>query len=87
MKNPLVAYALIRLTVFAGALAVLLLVGFNGIYATFIATALAFVFSMFLLRKPREEAAKNIYSKVNREKLEGIVDSDTIAEDEALDKK
>ena len=81
MKNPLVAYALARIGVFAVALAALLLIGFEGLYATFIATALAFAFSLVFLRKQRESASEDLYSKIKRESEQGIRDKDTEAED------
>ena len=86
MKNPLVAYALARIGVFAVALAALLLLGFEGIYATCIATALAFAFSLIFLRNQRESASDDLSSKVNRDAEQGIRDKDTDAEDGNLDK-
>jgi hypothetical protein len=81
MNNPLVAYALARIGVFAVSLAALLLLGFNGLYATCIATAVAFAFSLVFLRKQRETAAKDLYGKVKRDAEQGIRDKDTEAED------
>jgi hypothetical protein len=81
MKNPLVAYALARIGVFAVSLTALLLLGFNGFYATCIATAVAFAFSLVFLRKQRETAASDLYSKVKRDAEQGIRDKDTEAED------
>jgi len=86
MKNPLVAYALARIGVFAVALAALLLIGFDGLYATCIATAVAFAFSLVFLRKQRETAAEDLYKKVKRDAEQGIRDKDTEAEDSALEK-
>ena len=81
MKNPLVAFALARIGVFAAVLAVLLIIGFNGLYATCIATAVAFAFSLVFLRRQRETAAADLYSKVKRDAEQGIRDKDTEAED------
>ena len=86
MKNPLVAYALARIGVFAVALAALLLIGFDGLYATCIATAVSFAFSLVFLRKQRETAAEDLYKKVKRDADQGIRDKDTEAEDSALEK-
>ena len=81
MKNPLVAYALARIGVFAVTLTGLMLLRFNGLYATCIATVVAFAFSLVFLRKQRETAAADLYSKVKRDAEQGIRDKDTDAED------
>ena len=86
MKNPLVTYALARIGVFGVTLAVLLLLNFNGLYATCIATIVAFAFSLIFLSKQRETAATDLYNKVNRQDQQGIRDKDTDAEDGNLDK-
>ena len=87
MKNALVAYALIRIGIFAVILAVLLIIGFNPIYSTLVAAALAFAISLFFLSKLREEASKSVYQRIKRDSTEGIKDADTNVEDAILDKK
>jgi len=84
MKNPLVSYALARIGVFAITLAGLLLLRFNGFYATCIATVVAFAFSLVFLRKQRETAAKDLFAKTKRDADEGMRDKDTDAEDGEL---
>ncbi len=86
MKNPLVVYALARIGVFGISLAALLLLGFDGIYATCVATAVAFAFSLIFLRKQRETAAKDLYGKAKRDAEQGMRDKDTDAEDIRLEK-
>jgi F0F1-type ATP synthase membrane subunit b/b' len=87
MKNPLVAYALIRIGIFAAILTVFLVLRFNPIYATLVAAALAFAISLVFLSKLREEASKSVYQRIKRESAEGIKDADTETEDAILDKK
>jgi hypothetical protein len=87
MKNPLVAYAVIRIGIFAAILTVLLAVGFNPIYSTLVAAALAFAISLVFLSKLREEASKSVYRRIKRDATEGIKDADTDVEDKILDSK
>ncbi len=87
MKNPLVTYALIRIGMFAAFLTVFLIVGFNPIYSTLVAAALAFSISLIFLSKMRDEASKSVYNRIKRESAEGIKDADTEIEDSILDKK
>jgi hypothetical protein len=87
MKNPLVAYALIRIGMFALILTVLLVIGFNPIYSTLVAAALAFAISLVFLSKLRDEASKSVYNRVKRDSTEGIRDADTDTEDQILDSK
>jgi hypothetical protein len=87
MKNPLVSYALIRIGMFALILTVLLVIGFNPIYSTLVAAALAFAISLVFLSKLRDEASKSVYKRVKRDSTEGIRDADTDTEDQILDSK
>lgn len=87
MKNPLVAYALIRIGIFAAILSIFLVLRFNPIYATLVAAALAFAISLVFLSKLRDEASKSVYQRIKRESAEGIKDADTETEDAILDKK
>jgi len=87
MKNPVVAYALARIGVFAGILTVLLLLGFNGIYSTFIAAALALAISLLFMGKLRDAASSKVYARVKRDKEEGIEDADSDLENAVLDAK
>ena len=87
MKNPLVAYALIRIGLFALILTVLLVIGFNPIYSTLVAAALAFAISLVFLSKLRDEASKSVYNRIKRDSTEGMRDADTDTEDQILDSK
>ena len=64
MKNPVLAYALARLGIFAGILAILLVLQFPPIVAVIIASMLAFSFSLIFLRKLREASSAKIYDSV-----------------------
>ena len=66
MKNPLLVYTLARIGVFAGVLAILLVLGFAPIVATVIATMLSFSFSLIFLRKPREASSVMIAERLNK---------------------
>jgi phosphate/sulfate permease len=66
MKNPLLVYTLARIGVFAGVLAILLVLGFAPIVATVIATMLSFSFSLIFLRKPREASSAMIAERLNK---------------------
>lgn len=81
MKNPIVIYSLIRLGIFAVILAVLLWIGFDGIYSTFIAAALALAISLFFFDKQRNAASAKLYEKMNQKDQR---DKDSAIEDETL---
>lgn len=66
MKNPLLVYSLARIGVFAGVLAILLVIGFAPIVATVIATMLSFSFSLIFLRKPREASSALIAESLKK---------------------
>lgn len=68
MKNPLLAYTLARIGVFAGILAVLLLLNFNPYLAVIFATMLSFSFSLIFLRKLREASSTKVYESVTSKK-------------------
>jgi protein-S-isoprenylcysteine O-methyltransferase Ste14 len=68
MKNPILVYALARLGVFATLLTILLLVGFEPIWATVFATMLSFSFSLIFLRKWREASSAKIADSITKPK-------------------
>lgn len=68
MKNPLVAYTLARIGVFAAFLTVLLLLNFNPYIAVAFATMLSFSFSLVFLRKLREASSAKLYDSVTSKK-------------------
>ncbi len=86
MKNPWLLYTLARIGVFAGILAVLLLIGFNGYYSVAIAAVLSLAFSLIFLNKQRAALSKSIYERVQKNKTEGIEDAESDLENELLDR-
>ena len=68
MKNPLIAYSLARLGVFAAVLALLLILQFPWFWATLFAAMLSFAFSLIFLRKAREASSAKLYDAVHKPK-------------------
>jgi hypothetical protein len=68
MKNPLIAYSLARLGVFAAILALFLILQFPWLWATLFAAMLSFAFSLIFLRKQREASSAIIYDAVHKPK-------------------
>ena len=79
MKNPWLAYTLLRLGTFVVILAILLAVQFDPFYATFIAAVLALAISLIFFNKQRDKVSKAIYEKRHAER-----DKDSKTEDELL---
>ena len=86
MKNPWLLYTFARIGVFAGILAVLLVIGFNGYYSVAIAAVLSLSFSLIFLNKQRAALSKSIYERVQKNKTEGIEDAESDLENELLDR-
>ena len=79
MKNPWLAYTLLRIGSFAVILAILLALQFDPFYATFIAAILALAISLIFFNKQRDEVSKSIYEKRHAER-----DTDSKTEDDLL---
>jgi hypothetical protein len=80
VKNPWLAYTLLRLGTFVAILAILLILRFDPFYSTFIAAVLALAISLIFFNKQRGEISKSIYEKRHAER-----DSDSKTEDSFLD--
>ena len=80
MKNPWLAYILLRVGTFVVLLAILLTLQFDPFYATFIAAVLALAISLIFFNKQRDAVSKSIYEKRHAER-----DSDSKTEDNLLD--
>ena len=76
MKNPWLVYAAIRLGIFAGILAIMLLLQFDAFFAALIAAVVSLAISIMFLGKQRSAVSEAIY-KARQNKA----DRDTIAED------
>lgn len=80
-----VSYSVYRVLLFAAPLAILLLLGLKGWIAAVIAALIGMSLSLILLRKPRENVARDLYAARHREKA--LVHEDAELEDAALDRE
>lgn len=82
-------YSLARVAVFAGVLTVLLLIGFEWLWAALLATVIAFCVSFILLRGPREAAAQEFAAlrprRTSDERAEDAADDADAAVDRPAD--
>ena len=76
MKNPWLLYVTIRVGIFAGILAIMLLLQFDAFFAALIAAVLSLAISILFLGKQRSAVSEAIY-KARQSKA----DRDTVAED------
>jgi L-lactate permease len=82
--RPWIKYLLVRLGIFAIALALLLVFQVDPFLATIIAAVASFVISYIFFRGMRDAVAAEFKSR--NEKPEPVKNVDTVAEDEALDR-
>lgn len=85
MKNPWITYGLTRIGLYFGFLALLLLIGFDGIFSAVIAGVLALAVSLVFLQKQRDRLSTDIYSRFRRDDLAGVPDNDADHENQLLD--
>jgi cell division protein FtsL len=76
MKNPWLVYAAVRVGIFAGILAIMLLLQFDAFFAALIAAVLSLAISILFLGKQRSAVSEAIYKA---RQIKG--DKDTEAED------
>lgn len=81
MKNPWINYIAARIGIFAGILAVMLVVGFDPFYSALISAVLSLAISLLFLGKQRSALSEAIYKFSQRKH-----DRDSVAEDAAVDK-
>ncbi|MHB1170975.1 MAG: DUF4229 domain-containing protein [Lacisediminihabitans sp.] len=81
-SRPWVVYSVIRIVLFAAALALLLLVGVNPWIATIAAAVIGLCVSFIFFRGKRDDLAKNIYERRHTDQR----DDDNDIENEALDR-
>jgi L-lactate permease len=79
VKNPWLAYALLRIGTFAVLLTIMLVLQFDPFYAAFISAILALAISLIFFNKQRDAVSKSIYEKRHTER-----DSDSKTEDDLL---
>jgi hypothetical protein len=85
MKNPWIVFIAARLGLFAGFLAIFLVLGFDWLYSTLVSAALALAVSLVFLQKQRDELSKEIYKKFGKDKNSATPDSDADFENRILD--
>jgi hypothetical protein len=85
MKNPWIVFIAARLGLFAGFLAIFLVIGFDWLYSTLVSAALALAVSLVFLQKQRDELSKDIYKKFGKDKNSATPDSDADFENSLLD--
>jgi hypothetical protein len=85
MKNPWIVFVAARLGLFAGFLAIFLVLGFDWLYSTLVSGALALAVSLVFLQKQRDELSKEIYKKFGKDKNSATPDSDADFENAILD--
>lgn len=83
MVRPWIKYTIVRLAIFAVALALLLLTGMNPFLAAVIAAIAGFALSYIFFRKLRDRVAAELATR--NQKPQVIRNVDTDAEDDALD--
>lgn len=83
MVRPWIKYTIVRLAIFAVALALLLVTGMNPFLAAVIAAVAGFALSYIFFRKLRDQVAVELATR--NQKPQAIRNVDTDAEDDALD--
>jgi hypothetical protein len=73
------------LGLFAGFLAVFLVLGFDWLYSALVSGALALAASLVFLQKQRDELSKEIYKKFGKDENSATPDSDADFENRILD--
>lgn len=87
MKKLWLVFIAARIGIFALFLAVLLLLGFEGIYSAVIAGVLALAISLVFLQKQRDALSKQIHDRFKRDGLSGVPDHNADIENAILDSK
>lgn len=81
--NAWIKYSVIRIALFAGAFALLLLLGVDGVIAAIIAALVGLCVSYIFLSRERDAVASALASRIAKPRAEHNADA---AEDEALDR-
>ena len=68
MRNPWLVYILVRLGVFIGLLAILLLLGFDPFFSAMVAAVVGLAISLLFFQKQREQVSNSVYDMVNKDK-------------------
>jgi hypothetical protein len=85
MKNPWIVFIAARLGIFAGFLAIFLVLGFDWLYSALVSGALALAASLVFLQKQRDELSKEVYKKFGKSDNSAVPDTDADLENRILD--
>jgi len=85
MKNPWLSYSILRLGLFAGLFAVLMLLDFNPFFAAIIAASISFAISLVFLDKQRRAMSEQVARKLARSDSGSYTDPESDLENELLD--
>lgn len=84
-KNPLLKFVLVRLALFVGILAVMLLLQFDPFFSAVVAAVLALSISLLFFSKQRNAASTAVYEWTQRRGDKDSAAEDASAEDSAVD--
>ena len=85
MKNPWIVFIAARLGLFAGFLAIFLVLDFDWLYSTLVSGALALAVSLVFLQKQRDALSVEIYKRFGKDQNSATPDSDADLENKILD--
>ena len=84
-KNPLLKFVLVRLAVFAGLFAAMMLLQFDPFFSAVVAAVLALSISLIFFSKQRDEASTAVYEWTRRRGDKDSTAEDATAEDSAAE--
>ncbi len=87
MKNPWLAYTLIRLGMFFGLFIILLVLQFNPYFAAIIAAGISFAISLLILDRQRDAMSEQVANKLARDSMGKYQDEQGEVEDAILESK
>ena len=86
MKNPWFIFVTVRVGLFFGILAVMLLLKFDPFFSALVAAALGAAISLFFLGRQRDAVSEDVYQRINRKRKDAQGDAENEALDESADK-
>ncbi|MFM5905266.1 MAG: DUF4229 domain-containing protein [Micrococcales bacterium] len=86
MKNPWFLFITVRVGLFFGILALMLLLKFDPFFSALIAATLGAAISLLFLGRQRDAVSRDVYERVNRKRKDDQADAENQALDEASDK-
>lgn len=85
MKNPWIAFTLIRLGLFFGIFVIFALLDFNIYFAAIIAAVISFAISILFFDKQRNQLSEQIHDKLSRKQDGSYPDQESDLENQILD--